>query len=535
MYRVSTEYLDAVQDSARSWDLYIDVVLRNQETLHLTKHELDLGSFVFKDGSTCSDTIQIGSTYSNSVEFRILNYERQFTDVDFHRAKLYPFVGLDLTGDEDYEYVPLGEFNILDDVKKFSTISVVGFDNMCQLNRVFDFSQLVFPTEPIVVFDEVVKQCGVRYHESLRDAVASMTYTISSLLTNDPTCRDVLAGLGIMLLKNLRFDRAGILEAFWYQHAGRDTNKSTRVGNSSYGDNVVTVTGVFLEDAYGNTFSTGTETYPVELPTSPIIQGSTMAQPLLESALKLLQQLPYRTATITWIGDPAVQSGDILTHVDTAVGTLALPVMRLVYKFAGTETIESLGMDSTTKDQQSSTDRRLKKAFSKAAQDRAELETRIDQRADEVLVQAAKQFATKTEQSTLRVAVDGITADVTRQAADLEGVKSSVATVQQSADQVAVRLQKIVDDGVSKVVTETGYSFDSDGMRITKSGEEMANKLDNTGMYVTRSGETILQANNQGVLATDVTVRNYLIVGSHARFEDYNDGVDGKRTACFYL
>jgi len=40
-----------------------------------------------------------------------------------------------------------------------------------------------------------------------------------------------------------------------------------------------------------------------------------------------------------------------------------------------------------------------------------------------------------------------------------------------------------------------------------------------------------LQANDKGVVAADVTVRNYLIMGSHARFEDYGAG----RTACFWL
>ena len=92
-------------------------------------------------------------------------------------------------------------------------------------------------------------------------------------------------------------------------------------------------------------------------------------------------------------------------------------------------------------------------------------------------------------------------------------------------------MKNILDNGVDKVTTGTGYTFNNDGLKITKSGEEIENLLDNTGMFVTRSGETILQANNTGVTATDVTVRNYLIIGTHARFEDYGEN----RTACFYL
>lgn len=127
--------------------------------------------------------------------------------------------------------------------------------------------------------------------------------------------------------------------------------------------------------------------------------------------------------------------------------------------------------------------------------------------------------------------VDGINAQVARQDSDIDGLQGQVSTLQQTADGVSIQLKNIVDNGVDKVTTKTGYTFNDDGLRITKSGQEIENLLDNTGMYVTRSGETILQANNAGVVATDVTVRNYLIIGTHSRFEDYGDG----RTACFYV
>ena len=58
----------------------------------------------------------------------------------------------------------------------------------------------------------------------------------------------------------------------------------------------------------------------------------------------------------------------------------------------------------------------------------------------------------------------------------------------------------------------------------------MENTLDHTGMYVRRGNKVLLQANHKGVEAADVTVRNYLIVGDHARFEDYGGG-----TGCFWI
>ena len=127
--------------------------------------------------------------------------------------------------------------------------------------------------------------------------------------------------------------------------------------------------------------------------------------------------------------------------------------------------------------------------------------------------------------------VNGINAQVAQQVSSIEGLQEQTSTLQQTADGVSIQVQNILDNGVDKVTTGTGYTFNNDGLKITKSGEEIENLLDNTGMYVTRSGETILQANNTGVTATDVSVRNYLIIGTHARFEDYGEN----RTACFYL
>lgn len=127
--------------------------------------------------------------------------------------------------------------------------------------------------------------------------------------------------------------------------------------------------------------------------------------------------------------------------------------------------------------------------------------------------------------------VNGINAKVAQHGSSIDGLQEQTSTLQQTANGISIQVQNIIENGVDKVTTGTGYTFKEDGLRIHKSGEEIENKLDHTGMYVTRSGETILQANNTGVIATDVTVRNYLIVGSHARFEDY----EGNRTACFYL
>ena len=136
--------------------------------------------------------------------------------------------------------------------------------------------------------------------------------------------------------------------------------------------------------------------------------------------------------------------------------------------------------------------------------------------------QDAETFFLDLDNGILRIkSVDALTSDVTE--------------LKQRSSEISISVQKLLSEGVTSVTTTTGYTFNADGLKITKTGQEMENRLDNTGMYVERSGETILQANAAGVVATDVTVRNYLVVGMHARFEDYSDDQDDARTGCFWV
>lgn len=117
----------------------------------------------------------------------------------------------------------------------------------------------------------------------------------------------------------------------------------------------------------------------------------------------------------------------------------------------------------------------------------------------------------------------------------VDQLTEDMTELKQNSEEITISVQKILTEGISSVTTTTGYTFNADGLRISKSGYEIVNLLDNTGMYVTRSGDPMLQANADGVIATDVTVRNYLIMGTHARFEDYSDGTDSARTGCFWI
>ena len=115
---------------------------------------------------------------------------------------------------------------------------------------------------------------------------------------------------------------------------------------------------------------------------------------------------------------------------------------------------------------------------------------------------------------------------------ELEGsTVAQLASIQATAGEVAIWMQKVKSDGVDKVVTGMGHSFTDEGLRIQALNSEIENLLTNKGMFVTAGEESVLQADPSGVSAINIWGRQHVGAGNYARIEDY--GV--RRTGCFFV
>jgi hypothetical protein len=99
-----------------------------------------------------------------------------------------------------------------------------------------------------------------------------------------------------------------------------------------------------------------------------------------------------------------------------------------------------------------------------------------------------------------------------------------------SAEQVKLEIKTELANGAAKVETATGYTFDENGLTVSKSGSEMTTAITEDGMTVYKDGNAVLVADNEGVTAIDLRARTYLIIGENSRLEDF-----GARTACFWI
>lgn len=112
---------------------------------------------------------------------------------------------------------------------------------------------------------------------------------------------------------------------------------------------------------------------------------------------------------------------------------------------------------------------------------------------------------------------------------------NKVESYQSSTQSYIGIVQNIRQNGVDKLVTETGYTFDKDGLTIEKTGAETKTTITENGMtiYDTTGGSTnkaVQVVDNTGVYSENVKINTYLIVGTHCRFENYEGG-----TGAFYI
>ena len=150
--------------------------------------------------------------------------------------------------------------------------------------------------------------------------------------------------------------------------------------------------------------------------------------------------------------------------------------------------------------------------------------TSVAESVSELNVKADNIFASVTE---IRTSTE---ASINSVNANIETLTNEVST-KMTSEAVEIQIQTAMANGTTKVVTETGFTFDSEGMTIEKAGSEMKTQITEDGMTVYQNEEAMLTANNQGVDARNLHATTYLIVGGRSRFENYGDN----RTGCFWI
>lgn len=257
---------------------------------------------------------------------------------------------------------------------------------------------------------------------------------------------------------------------------------------------------------------------------------------ILENLLGLLGNLTINQFECSWRGDASLEPADKIGIITKDNQTTFSFLLNDSISFNGgleEETSWTYTESEETESNPSDLGTRLKQTFA-----------RVDKVNKQIDIVASETSANSEAISTIQLSTESINVavqNVEKQTTEvLENVNANMneltARVEatMTAEAVSLLVKSELDNGTSKVETATGFTFDENGLNISKTGSEMTTQIDEDGMTIQRDGEDVLIADHEGVNAYNLHAKTYLIVGESSRFEDYDK--DGEtRTGCFWI
>lgn len=264
----------------------------------------------------------------------------------------------------------------------------------------------------------------------------------------------------------------------------------------------------------------------------------------LWNSLKGIKYLPFKTQ---YYGYPYLDAGDMIYILDTKDTGYVSYVFNHTFKFNGafSGTIDTPAMTKAQTAYKNTTD--VKTKFLRT-------ERKID-KINGIIEDIIEETSENTEKlSQHEQTIDSITDTVSSNTTDINNnyqdiiqklenkaqkddvisLENKVETIQTNTDYAIKISEDIQTNGVSKVKTETGYTFDNDGLTIEKTNAKTKSKLNEAGLEITdatgSSEESLLFAGydkNIGetvVKSKNMNVEKYLTVGRYSRIEDYEEG-----------
>lgn len=140
------------------------------------------------------------------------------------------------------------------------------------------------------------------------------------------------------------------------------------------------------------------------------------------------------------------------------------------------------------------------------------------------------------ESSEIRASVSSVEASVDTLSGEIAYTKSEIASMKLESDGLKIELENISANGAKQVTTETGFTFDHEGLTIDSSDSSTKTQVTPDGMTVyakdaNGTENEVLEATSDGVDATNLHAKTFLIIGGRSRFENYGDD----RTGCFWI
>lgn len=254
---------------------------------------------------------------------------------------------------------------------------------------------------------------------------------------------------------------------------------------------------------------------------------------LVDNALAAIGGLTINQFDCDWRGNYLLEIGDKIALVTKDDDVVISYVLNDTISYDGAYSQKTLWSFTDNESETAANPTNLGEAIKQTY-------ARVDKQNKEIELVAGSADANGKAISSLILNTDSISASVEKVEKTtndaLEGMTDDIATLTtkvnstMTAEDVKLEIQTELENGVDKVTTSTGFTFNEEGLTVSKADSEMSTQITEDGMTVSKNNDIVLTANNTGVEAINLKATTYLIIGTNSRFEDYDN-----RTGCFWI
>lgn len=369
MYSVSNKYIQDMKEPTAQLSVRGTI-----GSASFTEENIVGGTFSITNQCVSGDEIQLGAAYIGELQATFQNvninrYEWVGKEIRPTHIRIFP--------DGTTEEVPLGVYTITEATWSESGVAVIANDNMAKFDKTADFTATT--GTPYGVLVNICTQCGLTLGMTQQEveALPNGAELIGLWADNDiETYRDMIFWLAQMLASIVLIDRQGRIYLHPYGMTPVDeVTDEHRFTESNFSDFESKYSGVSIVDMQSNqTRYYGTEddrflTY--NLGANPFMQYGTLStrERMARTVLNALASVAYVPFSVTMLGDPAYDLGDVLTlSGGMGDGSKHFVIQRYTYKLHNNYTAEGVGKNPEQANAKSKSDKQIAALLNKTNQ-----------------------------------------------------------------------------------------------------------------------------------------------------------------------
>ena len=545
MYKTSDEYKNKILEHSRQFETKITIgnrVITNEEVTSLSVQQQ-----IQQDA-----TFSVGNAIASVLNLNFLHNDIDSNDRDSINVQL----GLLVNG--EYEYIPIGIYNIETLNSNDTITTIVAYDNMVKFDKLYS-ENIERPTVHSII-NRLVEITGVKFDGNLYD------YNNYSLIAlKGYSCREILGYIAGVLGCNATIGRDGK-----FKFINVSTNSNLEVTSDNYinysrqsklykisklinaTDNATLELGIISNDTVCLNMS------------NPYVNDEILRD--LYNKFNGFSFLPYE---LSWQGDPSIDLGDFISIIDTKGIKRTQPVLSQNFSYSGAlnSTVQAQGDTKlansyTTKTSEEAEIDRVKNENSEISEKVDNAQSSAD-KANQTANNANSQVAlleksltgitqkvqeVETTTTTLSGKVDSVQSTANANKSNLSNLTTRVSTAESKLTKdsltTTIGSHYTTSNDVNGLVTSKGYQTQSQvqqavdklQMKFISSGgyNLLSNTGFNNGLNSWYSYRASLSVVDETSSASGKAIKSVATGGGQGFYQPYKSQEEGYYTLTFY-